>query len=82
MPNIPHYEVYALRYAVNSAQRAAHNFIDGDPHDVAGSHDPDDGEAVAENEMGTGGADASVRKRTSRHGWRLSLASSTAYRVS
>jgi glyoxylase-like metal-dependent hydrolase (beta-lactamase superfamily II) len=35
MPETPQYEVYALRYAVNSAQRAAHNFIDGDPHDIA-----------------------------------------------
>jgi glyoxylase-like metal-dependent hydrolase (beta-lactamase superfamily II) len=31
---IPNYELYALRYAVNSAQRSVHNFIDGDVHDV------------------------------------------------
>lgn len=33
MVEMPEYEVYALRYAVNSTQRAAHNFIDGDAHD-------------------------------------------------
>lgn len=35
MAVVPEYEVYALRYAVNDHQMAAHNFIDGDAHDRA-----------------------------------------------
>jgi glyoxylase-like metal-dependent hydrolase (beta-lactamase superfamily II) len=33
MSELPQYEVFALRYAVNANQRSSHNFIDGDPHD-------------------------------------------------
>ena len=33
MTTPPEYEIYALRYATNQNQRAAHNFIDGDAHD-------------------------------------------------